>query len=426
MNPTEPGNERAVQRPPATANPLTPLTLPALSLALVLTAFSLTTVADYDLWWHLNLGRMIAALGSIANPDGFSGTFAGSPQFNGEWLSDLLFYGAYRGTGLPGLYLVKITLLALTFLALARLLWELMEREAGPKALAIAVTLLIALFALRFRLYIRPYLFSYLFVALFLLLLLRAERKGDERYLWLLPLLQIVWVNLSKGALFGPVMTGIFLAGALLGRRRLTTPILLFVAVSAATCFNPEGWRIYGLFFDYSGKVEAITVGEHMPLSPQMLWGYGWHYTLGYQALVLLALLGILRRGGERSVALLALLALFFALSLRMVRMVDFFSLAAPLIAWRPVLSALTWVTRRTDAPLKWAFLAVVALTLASVPFSSSYRFGIGVKASHVPEGALAFLERVGVQGRLFNSYPFGGYIAWRAPAWKVFIDGRG
>jgi tetratricopeptide (TPR) repeat protein len=44
-----------------------------------------------------------------------------------------------------------------------------------------------------------------------------------------------------------------------------------------------------------------------------------------------------------------------------------------------------------------------------------------------IPEGALAYLDRVGMVGRVFNAFHFGGYIAWRDfPRRAPIIDGRG
>jgi tetratricopeptide (TPR) repeat protein len=49
-----------------------------------------------------------------------------------------------------------------------------------------------------------------------------------------------------------------------------------------------------------------------------------------------------------------------------------------------------------------------------------------GVRPFAFPEGAVAFLERHGLDGRVFNSYHYGGYLIWRRwPANQVFIDGR-
>jgi tetratricopeptide (TPR) repeat protein len=51
---------------------------------------------------------------------------------------------------------------------------------------------------------------------------------------------------------------------------------------------------------------------------------------------------------------------------------------------------------------------------------------GFGVAPHFFPEGAVAFLERHRLDGRVFNSYQYGGYLFWhRWPANQVFIDGR-
>jgi tetratricopeptide (TPR) repeat protein len=51
---------------------------------------------------------------------------------------------------------------------------------------------------------------------------------------------------------------------------------------------------------------------------------------------------------------------------------------------------------------------------------------GLGVDRLAVPEGALAYLDRVGVRGRIFNAFHFGGYVAWRDfPHRMPIIDGR-
>jgi hypothetical protein len=54
------------------------------SFALVSVGFAVTKVADYDFWWHLNLGREIFLSGWPILVDSFSYTFEGAPQFNGE------------------------------------------------------------------------------------------------------------------------------------------------------------------------------------------------------------------------------------------------------------------------------------------------------------------------------------------------------
>jgi hypothetical protein len=57
---------------------------------------------------------------------------------------------------------------------------------------------------------------------------------------------------------------------------------------------------------------------------------------------------------------------------------------------------------------------------------TSRFSHGFGLRSNFFPEGAVAFLERHYLNGRIFNTYHFGGYLIWRRwPANQVIIDGR-
>jgi tetratricopeptide (TPR) repeat protein len=73
------------------------------------------------------------------------------------------------------------------------------------------------------------------------------------------------------------------------------------------------------------------------------------------------------------------------------------------------------------------ACFALLTLSIVDQAFLTR-RFppGFGVAPHVFPEQAGAFLERHRLDGRVFNSYQFGGYLMWRRwPANQMFIDGR-
>jgi hypothetical protein len=392
-----------------------------------LAGLSLTRITDYDFWWHLNLGRQVAQSASLQAADAFTYTFAGAGQFNGEWLADLLLYLAYAGGGFAGVAALKLALLALTFWFLLRACREL--TGAGWTGLyASLLTLVLIAFAIRFRLFIRPFLFSYLFLALFSYLLAAYGRSRNARILWLLPLVELLWANTSKGFFYGPLLIGIFLLNDLFGRkldRRLLWAGLGTLAISLA---SPEFYHPYLMFFDAAQGQAVGVVGEQQPLSRMMLWGFGLKYTWAFQVLALGGAVHLLLGGWRRPLPVL-FFALFLPPALAMVRMIDFFSLAAVFFFLPTAERAAGWVCSRLEGrrrALELALpVALLLVTLAAVPGSRTYALGIGPEPRHLPAGALAFLDREGVAGRVFNSYPYGGYIAWASPKRPVFIDGR-
>jgi hypothetical protein len=70
--------------------------------------------------------------------------------------------------------------------------------------------------------------------------------------------------------------------------------------------------------------------------------------------------------------------------------------------------------------------LAIVAV-LWFVPLDlKSWQSHAKVKAIY-PETAINFIQSNKLQGRMFNSYEYGGYLLWRlSPESRIFIDGRG
>ena len=75
------------------------------------------------------------------------------------------------------------------------------------------------------------------------------------------------------------------------------------------------------------------------------------------------------------------------------------------------------------------AAVAVALLTTLAVanvgPLAARERRPGSASTRAVPEGALAYLDRAGVAGRVFNAFHFGGYIAWRDFPRAPIIDGR-
>ncbi|MBI5635045.1 MAG: hypothetical protein HZA15_16370 [Nitrospirae bacterium] len=401
----------------------------AIFFLILLLTITLTRISDYDFWWHLKLGEEVYQTGSVYAVDSYSYTFSGMPQFRAEWLGNFLIYLSYKTGGFAGIAALKMLLVTCTFWFLFLALRCMTEERDEPAFYAALITMLLVLLSLRFRLFVRPYLFSFMFFSLVLFLIhYYQQRRTGVAYI-IFPLVQILWSNISIGAIFGPALVLFALArewqSSRMPDRRLFN---IFLLVVIASLFNPEMQRIYTLPFSalVSSPYKEV-LGEHQPVSLQILWGYGLRYTFAYQILVLCSLVHLIFRGGWKNRFHLLLFALFFPVSLLQVRMIDFFSLSAAVLAFPALLRLLTMIPvtvfKKRIAEIVAAGLILVAI-IASAG-SKTYAFGIGIKDHIFPEKALAFLEKENIQGRMMNSYAFGGYLIWAAPERKVFIDGR-
>src|SRR6266542_4735384 len=76
-----------------------------LFLAIAVGAFLMP--AQGDTWWQLRAGQEMWRTRDFLLRDTFSHTVNGAPWPNHEWLSQVLFYGAYAAGGLPLMTIVS-------------------------------------------------------------------------------------------------------------------------------------------------------------------------------------------------------------------------------------------------------------------------------------------------------------------------------
>lgn len=402
---------------------------------------ALFRLTNYDIWWHLAAGRLIAGGGGIPRSDPFSFTARGTEWIDHEWLFQLIVFSLHRLGGPPALVLAK----AAVILAAAVVVYRFVRRETGlPPA---AAALIVAPFALagRDRFIVRPELFTLLFSAILLDALFRSRtRRPTVGDLWWIPLLFVAWANIHGGMIVGLVLLGLFLLGRLMpwiwrfgdaaphdaGRNlpRAGAVLVLLAAAGAAGLANPFFHRVYTVPFQLTSLIESGVFRNLEWIRPP--WPDTWLYHLTLLAALLV--IGMrLRRPDWVSIFPLLFLV---AISWQYVRNIALFGMLAPLLlvrVWgaRPRSEDTLTISRvllgRGPAP---AGVALVFALLGVFLLTGNHRFasGLGVDPLRVPARAVDFLEERRPAGNIFNAYAFGGYLAWRGwPEGGIFIDGR-
>ena len=234
------------------------LRLSALLAVAYATLAGFHTLSDFDVWWQLASGRWMWDHGTVLRQETFSYTAAGAP-----WTypvgAEILFYWIFRQGGLALLSL--LTPLACFAVSL------LLIRKGGMSrtwALAVAAPLI------AWRANVRADMFTTVFAAIFLVVLWENHRgqKETRRWLWILPPLMAIWVNLHPGFMLGLALMALF---TLRHPRRLL-PCTALAAL--ATLANPFGWRVYS----WMGTLASLLP---LPQTMQSWLGNGSHTASG-------------------------------------------------------------------------------------------------------------------------------------------------
>jgi hypothetical protein len=174
----------------------------------VVVCFGLWPLAGGDLWMHLTVGKWIWTHGWVPLTDPFSYVTAGQPFIAHSWLAEVVFYLIEQQAGTIGFMLLRFALISVALLGVLQTARFL--KAPWPALLLLAPIVLTVMWG---RLEFRPQLFTTAFLACELWLLISVHTgQRSWRWLWLLPPLYTMWINLH-----GNWVSGLLMLEAVLG-----------------------------------------------------------------------------------------------------------------------------------------------------------------------------------------------------------------
>jgi hypothetical protein len=377
-------------------------------------------------------GEVIWQEGRVFNTNYFSHTAPDYPFINHHWLTGLVFYPLHQIAGFAGL---SILALLINLAAMLMMFWW--SARSGNFWIALLV-MLFAAPMLASRHQPRPEMFSVLFFVANLRLL-HAWYNGflNRRYLWILPVMQLLWANLHILFYFGIFLQGtIFLQ--LLVNQEKRKEWKYFGAVMLAgiiACFmNPAFAQ--GVFYPFRimGEIE-YAVSENMSLiyhrsmSGQTTGYLFFEFALFVGAVVLYYWIKNPRELRTHFYPALWLLV-FAALFIWRIRANVFFAytlvLASTYLASK--INVQEEKIARRAGIIGLVVIIFFARMLPNTPYDPWYggylKRGMGVNEK-MDAGANYFI-RNHLQGPIFNNFDIGDYLIYHLyPQERVFVDSR-
>jgi tetratricopeptide (TPR) repeat protein len=401
-------------------------------------AFSITKIQDPDVWGHMSMGRAIFEVRGLPETEPYLYSTGDKPFYFPSQLFALLTYGAYQAAGFPGIIVFNTVIITLTF-------WLMLGNSSIPvKNTAVSLAMIGFAFLLaRSRFVGRPEVLLYLMTAAYSYILNRHWHR-DTRLLYLLPILTVIWNNAHASIILMPIPFLAYLSGAALQKHLHRKGL--------ADLEAPSRGNIRKVALTFLASAACLI------LTPRPWMQFTWAIHVLSQKLIKKSLLG-LQYAREPGIVFVVCAVLVMALAFYLVRRrINWFNLlyvlpflVFPLIAIRlkgllaiaviPVLAQniaifvggqmekgrISGRLVAAAAAVFFCLCATMAAFQAPPLRGVDQKYGLGLDDFRVPSGAVAYMKENGIEGRIFNAFEWGHYIAWEMhPEVSTFIDGRG
>ncbi len=395
---------------------------------------------ENDIFWQLKMGESIWEHHNFPIVDPYNYSNPGAVWTLEEWMPGTLFYVLFKHFGPSSLIILKAGVIAVTF----GLFFVLFNRRKVNLYLSLLVFLLAAMVNTRGVWAVFPSIFEYLFLVLTFFIL-----EYFEKYTWRFTVLglcalSLIWANshasfflltfILLAYVFGSIIatrlkkrfSGYEPAGRILDRG---SQIKLGVAAGfsfIAPFLTPNGyWTfIYPIRISL-GKFTGY-ISEYQKYYQVWNWDFS-DYVQGFTLIliVILVLLFVFSLKRLNPIDLI-LGALFVGLSQLAVRHVAIFAIVALYLIAKYIS---VWFGEYRGV-FKRTLVKDIILILFVISFAFYYKtkvvpFGLGMTEAGYPKEAAEFINNNKIPGNMFNHYNYGGYLIWKMPDYKVFIDGR-
>lgn len=405
-------------------------------ILITLSYFFLFHSLDPDFGWHLKTGELILERG-VHKVDWYSFTMPDFPWIDNSWLTDVLIYKIYSIFGFQILLLFFLAVAASSFVI------SIKTENFWFHLLPIGIGFLAILGFLG----VRPQLVTVLFIAILWKILIEFldGQKLSGQLIYSIPFLFIIWANLHGGFfvgifvlflilfleifkktdLFKNFISRRFFPGQNFQEQSFKKVLILSVILILSflfTILNPYGLRIHKEVLQVTNdSFLRFHIVEWLPLffkSPFPV------FIILYITLFFGLLLPLRKKIEFNKLILAGVFFIFSLLSQR--HFVIFVILTIPIFAEIISLFLKELKVERVKILFSGYRKWLVLISLSGILFYGFYSaFGKEDSSLSYPQAALPFLKTLPLSENLFNEYGWGGYLIWKLPERKVFIDGR-
>lgn len=404
---------------------------------LSLFVFQKINLTAADLGRHIMNGKLFMQADSLnisrealLHTNFFSFTNPDFSFVNHHWGSGILFYLIFSVFGFGGL----------SFLYGACVLFSAIILYYIFRSIHFFISFPIMLFLIPLigeRTEVRPEGFSYLFISIILALLyLYSANQISKKWLYFIPAISLLFVNMHIYFIFAPFLIGMFLLQTLVQKDFAKSKNLaIILGLSTAALFlNPYGW--YGVIYPFIILqnygyliVDNQSILFLMKLAinnPNFLW---WKISTGF--LIFASFLMLIKHRNKFPLALFGISSAFAVLSFFEIRHLTLYGLTLiPLFLYYASISYVKPNKKeKLEIHIAWSVVICLVLSIfiiihfnSRLPWNTNWGIGLSPEVNKSAD----FFKKENIVGPIFSNYDIGGYLIFHLyPKEKVFVDNR-
>lgn len=366
--------------------------------------------ADPDFGWHYRCGYELIHLHQPCINNSFSYFLSDYKWANPTFLYDALLSITFDIGGFLALSFLGTLILSLMIF----IIFKIMKGDILIKASLLILSTYLAwtTISLGFRSQFITLLFIFIEIWLFL------NKKWK-----LLPLLFLIWANSHAGFFMGPIIFVFYLLDSIykwltkqIEKKELISTLTLFLISTLATFINPFGYKIYLEIYHHMQIPMNTIIAEWVPPNPIQIF-----------IIIALSTAYILKHISSNDYkkwniffVLLLILSTYLAITARR-NLPIFYYIFALISSFEFRNFRFSEKVRKNLIDVLLLFMFAGMLSFGAPNIYSTF-MDIQIKKPFL-ENQLSFFD--GKSGNIYNTYEWGGFLIWKLPNMKIFVDGR-
>lgn len=397
-----------------------------LTLFLLILAFSTTAnYFDFDLWARLIAGMGVVDGGHVLTSDFLSYTPVHT-WWDHEWGAGVIFYTVLKLFGPYSLIILQALMLFGIFFVASKIIK--LRTKTSPYNILFYFFALMAVIE-NLNAPIRCHMFSFLFFTIFIYLLEKI-RNGNNKLLFLIPIIIVLWNNIHGGVVSGLGLIAMYAFGEFLNKKSFLKYIIVLGISLPLLLINPWGYQ-YIKFLLMANTMKRPYIVEWWGLFSQYYLFKQIKFKL-FMAVTTIAesifLFKTIKKekfvnwynNSDKVKYIVILTTLYLAIS--HVKLLPFFGISALCFMYEDFYKLI----ENIKLP-KWKNKAVyITLLFVSIFTLTSKNFSVPAGIDIYPVKELEFIKVNKLGGRLLTNFGYGSYAAYKLyPQNKIFMDGR-